>query len=74
MVGVTGETRGRASTAARLLVLLVLGVGLLLLTVGTLGKILDPPTSKIQTYNGTTWIDGVCHVDEVGVLWCTEQG
>lgn len=27
---------------------------------------------RIHYYNGTSWIDDVCHVDEDGVLWCTE--
>lgn len=28
----------------------------------------------VQSYNGTTWIGDVCHVDDVGVLWCTARG
>jgi hypothetical protein len=31
----------------------------------------DPP---VHSYNGTTWVGDVCHVDDVGTLWCTASG
>jgi len=33
---------------------------------------LDEPI--VHSYQGTTWIGDVCHVDDRGVLWCTSSG
>jgi hypothetical protein len=48
-------------------------MALVVLTVATVGRLLTPRTYKVQSYNGVTWVDDVCHVDEEGVLWCTPR-
>jgi hypothetical protein len=33
---------------------------------------IDSP--EVHTYNGVTWVDDSCHIDDEGTLWCTARG
>jgi hypothetical protein len=72
--------RGTSTTDARwaLVLVAVFVVGflafyaVLVFARGQIQKLDDDPT--IHHYQGTTWVDDTCYVDEQGTLWCSARG